>query len=170
MKRRQSRKQAAKRIYDGLMGAALHPRYFEAGDIADTFEARAQMVSLHMALIVARLTVSEDADAPKLSDDVNALILDGFDAAFREEGVGDSSIARKVRKLAEEHSGLGSAMATALASNNEAEILDVLQRNGVLTSNRPSELPRYFLQQYQQFTRQTEDDVLAGHLNWQLEK
>lgn len=169
-KRRQALKAATKTAYGGLMRAALAPRYFAAGDVADTFEGRAQMVTLHAALVMARLRAIESDRGRKLAEAVNAKVLDGFDAAFREDGVGDSSIARKVRKLAEGHYGLGKAVTEALAMDDrqaqEAALSDVLKRNGVTSDERPSEFPGYLCGQAERFAAQGDDEVLSGEFDW----
>lgn len=169
-KRRQALKVASKAAYGGLMRAALEPRYFVAGDVADTFEGRAQIVTLHAGLVMKRLRSAEGDRARKLAEAVNTKVLDGFDAAFRENGVGDSSIARKVRKLAETHYGLGKVFTEALeVSDRRAQIEaidDVLRRNGVIEHDRPSEFPNYLAAQDERFRGHADEDVLAGNFHW----
>ena len=169
-KQRQARKTAAGRLYDGLMKAALHPRYYESGDVADTFDGRAQMVTLHATVLAGRLNSLKEDDAKKLVDVVNTRVLDGFHDAFREDAVGDSSIARRMRKLAEAHYGLAKALMTALSEPDrrarEQAVAAVLLKNGVLSSDRVSELPGYICAQADRFAAQPSDDMLTGDGIW----
>lgn len=171
-KRRQALKVASKAAYSGLMRAALAPRYFVAGDVADTFEGRSQIVTLHAGLVMRRLRGADGDRGRKLAEAVNTLVLDGFDAAFRENGVGDSSIARKMRKLAETHYGLGKVFTAALGLPDRREqveaIDDVLRRNGVIQHDRPSEFPGYLAAQDERFRGHADEDVLAGNFHWVL--
>ena len=102
---------------------------------------------------------------------MNRLALDGFDAAFRELGVGDSSISRKVRKLAELHYGLGKALMEALSvphSEIHQTVSECAKRNGISEPGREPLLAAFLLHNATCFAAAADDDVLAGKLSWQL--
>ncbi len=127
---------AATRLYQGVMAAALDPDLFDRCQIPDTFDARAGLVTAMASLAIVRLNAIEGEASPRarrLIERLNAKVLDGFDAAYREKGVGDHSIARKVRTLAEAHTGLGRALTAALTgAEGAAPVQDVLVRNGLV--------------------------------------
>lgn len=144
---------------------AREPEWYLAHGVPDTFEGRARLVTLFSALAIARLARSGGRDAAQLTDRLNQRVLDGFDAAFREKGVGDASIARKVRKLAEGHAGIGRAVVEALdaGEGNDPEALAaILRRNGICAQGHESELSKALLGVFARLLAQPEDDVLAG--------
>ncbi|MEQ9653888.1 ubiquinol-cytochrome C chaperone family protein [Hyphomonas sp.] len=165
--RRRARKAAVGQAYGGLMKAALAPDFYLAGDVADTFEGRAQMVTLHAALAIRRINAIAGAGSAKLAAALNARVLDGFDAAYREQGVGDSSIARKVRKLAEAHYGLGKAVTRALDDpDRESALIVVLERNGVTEKGQATELTGYLICLADRLKEQPDSEILAGKPAW----
>jgi cytochrome b pre-mRNA-processing protein 3 len=153
---------AAARVGHGeIVRAALRPELYKEFGVPDTFDGRAGAVTLMLALVCARLALVGGRDAAGLTRRLNDLVLDGFDAAYRETGVGDHSIARKVRTLAEAHSGLGRALMPALASGNLNAVHTVLARNGLAPANNTA-LATHALAVQAQISGQTDTAVLAG--------
>lgn len=162
-------KQRARLLYSVLLKAALDPRLYQSGTGTDTFEGRAAMVTVHASLLVHRLASLQDGRANRLAKSVNALILDGFDAAFRERGVGDSTIARKVRNLAEQHSGLGRSLLSALDSAEPGaadEIEAVLKRNAVSEAGKERRLADYILASREGLAALPDAVVLSAGFDW----
>ena len=159
----------ARKLYSGLLKAALSPELYESGAGTDTFEGRAAMVTVHASLLVHRLRGMQIRAADELSRAVNALILDGFDAAYREKGVGDSSIARKVRKLAEQHSGLGRALMTAFGAgpaDADADLDAILKRNAVSQPGEEALLAAYIQGAQAALSALPDAAVLEGEIDW----
>tara|TARA_R110000787_G_scaffold28182_2_gene77067 strand:- start:1749 stop:2306 length:558 start_codon:yes stop_codon:yes gene_type:complete len=169
--RRRARKAAAGNAYAGLMKAALAPDFYLTGDVADTFEGRAGMVMVHAALALRRMKGIPGKEAAGLAAALNMRVLDGFDAAYREQGVGDSSIARKVRKLAEAYYGMGLALTAALdETRDEARksgVETVLARNAVTESSRAAGLAAWLCTLADGLEAQQDSEILAGNLDWQ---
>ena len=163
--RRRDIKKSAKELYTSLLYAALAPRLFEAGAGIDTFEGRAAILTAHATILVGRLKEIEDRKAVMLADAVNTLILDEFDAAYRERGVGDSSIARKVRKLAEAHYGLGAALTVAFDAG-PAALENVLLRNGVTIEAHAASVARYLANTRDSLNRQSDAAIMSGKVRW----
>ncbi|MEZ5947353.1 MAG: ubiquinol-cytochrome C chaperone family protein [Hyphomonas sp.] len=96
--------------------------------------------------------------------------MDGFDAAMREMGVGDASIARKVRGLAEHYYGLGGAVVTALegdAAALEGALEEILCRNGVAGPEGSAALAAHFAALAGRFREQGSDAFLEGNAPWE---
>lgn len=169
--RRRACKAAAGRAYAGLMKAALAPDFYLTGDVADTFEGRAGMVMIHAALALRRIRGISGKEAARLAAALNTRVLDGFDAAYREQGVGDSSIARKVRKLAEAYYGMGLALTAALDETNfearKSALEAVLARNAVTESSRAAGLAAWLCTLADGLDAQQDSEILAGNLDWQ---
>lgn len=163
-----SLRRAAEVAYKDLMRAALAPHLYEPGWVPDKFDARAGMVTAHSAVMMVRLREVDENKALKLAEEVNQLILDGFDAAHRERGVGDSSIARKVRKMAENHSGAGKALVAALGAEDGVTdaVAAVLERNGYTTPEGARPVAEKMLACLTQFREQPDADILDGRFEW----
>jgi len=165
--RRSARRKAAAEAYRCLLRHALEPDYYLSGGVPDTFEGRAGMVTVLTSLACARLSRIEGPEAARLIVRLADLVLDGFDAAYREKGVGDASIARKVRKLAQGHAGLGKALFAALTGAAGAEPVDViLRRNGVAHPDRVGALSASVLALNAHLAEQPDAEILLGRLNW----
>ena len=162
-RRRGALKKAVAEAYGRLVREALMPMHYEAYGVPDTFEGRAQMVTVMTALACARFAAVGGPLAAELTERLNARVLDGFDAAYREKGVGDHSIARKVRTLAEGHSGLGRALVAALqAGDSEEALADVLRRNGVTAPEKAEGLAAALRRYQAVFSAQPDTEILSG--------
>ncbi len=162
-RRRAALKKVVAEAYGRLVREALMPAHYEAHGVPDTFEGRTQMVTAMTALACGRLADVGGPLAAELTERLNGRVLDGFEAAFREKGVGDHSIARKVRKLAEGHSGLGQALMAALKrGDSEGAVEDVLRRNGVTGAEKASALAGALRGYRDVFAAQPDAEILSG--------
>lgn len=143
---RNSKKKALRRRADPLARAvldrAIAPWPYKHGWVADTLEARIDWASLHGALLANRL--ARDADGlSELAEPFSEALFWLYDYSLRETGVGDSSIARKIRKFGEQYAGLGVALRDSLtASEPHVAVADALRRNGV-GQDRQDAVARY---------------------------
>ncbi|MFN4184512.1 MAG: ubiquinol-cytochrome C chaperone family protein [Hyphomonas sp.] len=161
--RRAAFKKVVAEAYGRLAREALRPVHYEAYGVPDTFEGRAQMVTVMTALACGRFAEVGGPLAAELTERLNVRVLDGFDAAFREKGVGDHSIARKVRTLAETHSGLGRALMEALQTpDSDDDLADVLRRNGVTAPDKAGELAASLRRYQALFAAQPDAEILSG--------
>lgn len=165
-RRRAERKRRVKTAYERLAREALSPVHYVEHGAVDTFDGRTRMVTVMTALACARLAEIGGPEAAELTDYLNRKVLDGFDAAFREKGVGDHSIARKVRGLAESHSGLGRALMTALAAGESSgdtdPLVPVLVRNEVTDEAHAPLLAEAIRRLQAVFAVQPDAEILAG--------
>jgi len=166
----QAQKRRARSLYRGLMAAALAPEAYAAGVVPDDMDHRVQMVTLHAALLSWQLARRPETELRRLPAMVQTLVFDGFDASLRETGVGDASIARKVRKIGEHHSGLGQAMVGVLSGpeeGRESGLADLLKRNGVTAAGREAELAGHLAALAGALEACPSDVFLAGEADWQ---
>ncbi len=164
-----AQKQRADALYRGLMAAALSPEAYVAGVVPDDMDHRVQMVGLHAAILVWQLTQRPEKALQRLPQLIHTRVFDGFDASLRETGVGDASIARKVRKLGEHYYGLGTATAESCSrpdSERGAALSEVLERNGVATAGREAELAQYLVATARAFETAASDAFLSGKPPW----
>lgn len=165
-RRRGARNRAVQAAYDALLREALSPRHYLDHGASDTFDGRARMVTVMMALACHRIAAIGGQEAADLAEYLSRKVLDGFDAAYREKGVGDHSIARKVRTLAEAHAGLGRALMTALEAPESGPgpdpLVPVLVRNEVSRAAAAPALAAALRGLQQAFQAQPDAEILAG--------
>lgn len=168
--RRGARRKAAREAYRRLLRHALEPFWYLEGGVPDTFDGRAGMVTLLTSLAIVRLSRIEGPDTAPVTARLNDLVLDGFDAAFREKGVGDASIARKVRKLAEVHAGVGRATFTVFTSpagpGQAGEVAEILRRNGAVAPGRAAAMAAQLLALQAHLAGQPDEEILHGRFDW----
>lgn len=117
----------AETLYAAAAGQARAPEFYRSAGAPDTPEGRFDLLALHMFLIVDRLR----RDAPA-SDRMVKLVQEVFfqnlDSALREMGVGDLSVGRKIRGLAEAFYGRYGAYERAIGTQDDA-LAGALARN-----------------------------------------
>ena len=114
-----------RRCYEAIVAAARHPALYVRWAVPDTIDGRFDMVGLHLFLVLDRLKGEAAGFRQALVDEFFA----DMDRSLREMGVGDLSVGKKVRKMAEVFYGRVTAYDRALAQADEAELAAALSRN-----------------------------------------
>jgi cytochrome b pre-mRNA-processing protein 3 len=107
---------AERSSYEAIVAAARHPVFYADWGVPDTLDGRFDMISLHAFLVLDRLKGVEEAFRQGLVDELFA----DMDRSLREMGVGDLSVGKKVRKMAEVFYGRVAAYDAALERGPEA--------------------------------------------------
>jgi cytochrome b pre-mRNA-processing protein 3 len=107
---------AERKCYEAIVAAARHPLFYADWNVPDTLDGRFDMISLHAFLVLDRLKGEEQAFRQALVDELFA----DMDRSLREMGVGDISVGKKVRKMAEVFYGRVAAYNQALAGEDGA--------------------------------------------------
>jgi len=138
-------KDVARRWRDAVTAQARVPEPFLKEWVTDTIYGRFNMVTLVATLAMRRMRAL-GGDGKALSEAFTELLFSDFDHALRENGVGDSSIARRIRKMGEEFFGLAKAVDEALdAGGAKKELIAVLQRNVQSDEEKAKSLALYLL-------------------------
>lgn len=156
---------AAKVWYDEIMAKARDPQPFVSGAVDDTLEGRFAMVSLVSTLVLRALREVGD-DGRALAERVYREVFSGFDYALREEGVGDSSIARKMRKMGEEFFGLARAVDAVLSGQSDDTLEEVLLRNSVANPARGEALSRWAQARVAELSALDKATLLKAQIGW----
>jgi len=139
-------KGVAQRWRDAVTAQARVPEPFLKGWVTDTVYGRFNMVTLVATLAMRRMR-DLGGDGKMLSEKFTELLFSDFDYALRENGVGDSSIARRIRKMGEEFFGLAKVVDEALdAGGAKKELIAVLQRNVQSDEEKAKSLALYLLE------------------------
>ncbi len=102
----------AETLHAALAGQARAPEFFEIAGAPDTPEGRFDMLALHMFLAIERLR-QETPVTDRVVRLLQEVFFERLDSALREMGVGDLSVGRKIRGLAEAFYGRYSAYESA---------------------------------------------------------
>ena len=119
------------------MEQARQPSFYTDFGVADSPEGRFEMVAAHVWLLLDRLK-AEGPETAKLSEKLMETFFDDMDASLREMGVGDLSVGKKIRALAENFIGRAGAYEKALKQRESGDdaLADALARN-ILESDAP---------------------------------
>lgn len=106
--------------------ARSEPLYVEIG-VPDTVEGRFEMITLHVYLVL-RCLKGEEPGAKKVGQKLFDAMFQNMDDSLRELGVGDLSVGKKIRKLAENFYGRVAAYEDALQGAGD-DLAQSLGRN-----------------------------------------
>ena len=120
-------RQAADRLYAACVRAAREPALYCDYGVPDTLQGRFEMLALHLFPLLHRL-MHEPGDNPKLARLVSESFVADMDATFREMGVGDITVPRRMNTLYRSFAGRISAYAAALGEGEDA-LVDAIARN-----------------------------------------
>lgn len=164
--KKRAMKKVAKAWNLAISTKAREPQPFAAGYVPDTTEGRFHMVTLVTTLVLRRLR-SIEPDGRDIADAVYRQVFASFDYALREQGVGDSSIARKVRKMGEEFFGLARAVDAALdGAETETKLSDVLVRNGITPADKAGWLAAWVIAREQELLAGDVVALRSGNFIW----
>lgn len=92
-------KHSANNLYGAVVAFARSPLFYEQIGVADTPEGRYEILVLHLFLVMEKLRCL-GVKGQRLSQELIDKFVIDIDDNFREMGVGDLSVPRKVKKAA----------------------------------------------------------------------
>ena len=127
--RRSPRNATIEAVYGMIVAQARSPEFYRDYGVPDTVEGRFDMIVLHLVLVLRRLRGQAQGLDP-LGQQIFDRFCRDMDGNFREMGVGDLAVPRKMRQVAEAFYGRAGAYEEALAgSANPAALTEVIFRN-----------------------------------------
>jgi len=111
-------------LYGAIVAQARQPALYAALRVPDTLDGRFDMIVLHLVLMVRRLR-GTGADSQALFD----LFIADMDRSLREMGVGDLTVPKRIKKMAEAFYGRLDAYGEALAGGDPAALVVAIDRN-----------------------------------------
>ena len=144
------RKRPAERVGDPLYAAvaaqARQPGFYTALGVADRIDARFELYTLHVLLLILRLRDEPgERGAQERGAEVGQSLFDAYvsslDHALRELGVGDVSMARKMRSLGEALYGRMTAYEAPIREADVDALADALARNVYAVEDRETAAP-----------------------------
>ena len=155
-----------RRLYEAIVAQARQPWLYAEAGVPDTVAGRFDMVVLHAFLVVDRLG-GESELARDFAQRVFEEMFSDMDASLREMGVGDLSVGRRIKAMAEAFYGRSRAYGRAFEHHGEARrqaLAAALSRN-VFAGAEPAAaalLADYVLQVRNNLARQPAAQLLAG--------
>jgi len=130
-KRNSKIKGAAYMLFTEIVDQARRPEFYADWHVADTLDGRFDLIILHVSLVINRLEVNgETKQMALLIRYLQEVLFENMDMSLRELGVGDMSVGKKVKVMAEAYYGRVAAYRQAIGSDDRAESLKpVLTRN-----------------------------------------
>jgi cytochrome b pre-mRNA-processing protein 3 len=122
-RQRNARRRTADSLCARLSAQARDPAFYAVLGVSDTFDGRFDLLVLHAWLVLDALQSQGERDLAQLL--VDALFV-RLDEALREQGAGDMSMKRRMKKMAEAFYGRLAAYGEARA---EAGLALALMRN-----------------------------------------
>jgi cytochrome b pre-mRNA-processing protein 3 len=115
-------------LYTRSVEAARAPVFFERLGVPDTLDGRFDLIGVFAALTIRRLRNAEPP-GPKLAQAVFDAMFADLDFTLREMGVGDLSVAKRMREMWEAFHGRAMAYDAPLAQADHHSLADALGRN-----------------------------------------
>ena len=159
---------AGEALYAGLVDQARRPALYRDLGVADRIDSRFELYVLHLALLLVRLKGEGEA-ASETGQAVFDAFVGALDDSLRELGVGDLSVAKKMRKLGEAVYGRVVGYQNAL-SGGDADALSGLVARAVYgeeeAGGQARSLAAYALSTSEALRGQRLDDILRGRVGW----
>ena len=115
-------------LYDLAVRQARQPGFYTALGVADRIDARFELYTLHVLLLVLRLR-DEGEQGAEVAQGLFDVYVSALDHALRELGVGDISVGKKMRKLGEALYGRMTAYEGPLREGDREALATALGRN-----------------------------------------
>ncbi|MDQ0510798.1 ubiquinol-cytochrome C chaperone family protein [Ancylobacter amanitiformis] len=126
--RRNDGRETIQRLYGAIVAHSRDPAFYTAYGVPDTIEGRFEMILVHAFLLFHRLK-DESAGRREFAQRVFDAFCVDMDANLREMGVGDLTVPKKMKRVAEAFYGRVSVYDAALAEPDDASLADAVHRN-----------------------------------------
>ena len=160
---------ATRELYAAIVAQARQPHFYATLRVPDTIDGRFDMIVLHATLMFARLKGEGEA-AGACAQAVFDVFFRDMDHALRELGASDTSVPRKVTRMAELFYGAADAYMTALGADGDEALAAALRRNvyGASTEcdSEAEALARYVRASARHLTGQEVAAIVAGRIAW----
>ena len=156
-------------VYMRLVQQSRRPEFYLHCGVPDTLDGRFDMLVLHVFVVLDRLAGQgepEEAFAQSLFDHLFA----DMDVNLREMGVGDLSVGKKVRQMAEAFYGRAQAYHDGLQAGDDEALGAALRRN-LFRSSAPENaqvraMTAYLRREWTTMATVPFEDVLAARISF----
>lgn len=168
--RKRVTEQVGEPLYASAAAQSRQPGFYTRMGVADRIDARFEVYTLHVLLLILRLRdedlspegVQASGPGGEAAQSLFDVYVSALDNVLRELGVGDTSMARKMRSLGEALYGRMVAYEGPLRQADEASLTLLLARNVFGEENSPggADLARYAIEARRRLADQEFGDIL----------
>lgn len=115
------------KAYDRIVTQARQPVFYVDFEVADTVQGRFDLILLHLVLVLRSVRVHPEG--PAFAQDLFDLFVRDMDRSLREMGVGDISIAKKMKKVGQAFYGRAQRYEEALETLSVDALSEAVARN-----------------------------------------
>ena len=126
--KRARRRAPADALFARITDASRRPALYMDGGIPDSFEGRFESLALHMFLVLRRLR-ELPPPADDLAQDLTDACFDYLELGFRNGGVSDIAVPKRMKKIGQMFYGRLQAYGAALPEADPAALEEALRRN-----------------------------------------
>lgn len=157
-------KAAGAKLYAGAVAQARSAAFYRDFGVRDSMEGRFELFSLHVIFLIERLKGQGEA-AAETSQAVFDSYVKGLDDAFREIGVSDTAVGKKMKKLAGAFYGRLKAYDEAVAAGTVSDFLarTAFEERG---EGDVAALDAYVNKTRAALAEQSLDALLQGDVTW----
>jgi cytochrome b pre-mRNA-processing protein 3 len=163
-------KKIAHKLYKIIVKQSRQPAFYESFGVADTFDGRFDMISLHMILIIRRMKSDID-QSRKLSQALFDIMFDDIDLNLRELGIGDMGVLHRVKKMTKAFYGRLESYDQGLKLKDDTILSAALERNlyreNPVTEVNLRSIVSYIRKQSLYLEKVNIDVLLSGELDFQ---
>ena len=156
--RKDPRREVVQALYARSAEASRAPWLYTVAAIPDTVEGRIESLTFHALLVMRRLKELPSPGPEVAQDYVDTLFLH-IDHGLRELGVGDTTIPKRMKKIAQGFYGRVQAYAAPIDASDTDLLAAALVRNIPAVAAEP--LASYVLASGQRLSGWSLDDVLT---------
>jgi cytochrome b pre-mRNA-processing protein 3 len=154
-------------LYATIVAAARQPKFYADWGVPDTLDGRFDVLVMHMYLAIDRL---KDFGVPTAN--LRQVLTDTFfaqmDATLREVGVGDLTVGKKVRKMAEAFFGRVTAYNAAIEKADDSLTAAVARNVFNDTPNHhAADVAMWMRQAKARLQSQNLEDLAAGRIEFE---
>jgi len=124
--KRRGERNVAQRIYAACLTAARRPELYLSYGVPDTMQGRFEMVAFSLFPVLNRL-MHEPGGDPDLARLVSESFVDDMDATFREMGLSDTAVSKRMKTLYSSFAGRMTAYRQAIG--DERALAGAVARN-----------------------------------------
>ncbi|MEH6664026.1 MAG: ubiquinol-cytochrome C chaperone family protein [Brevundimonas sp.] len=157
-------KQVAEQLYAACAAQARRPVFYTALGVPDRIDARFELYTLHVLLVLLRLR-EEGQQGAETAQDLFDTYVSALDNTLRELGVGDVAVGKKMRRLGEAMYGRMAAYEKAILAADEDALATALARNIVESEAATAEtgvMAGYAMRTRAALAKQSFEDVKAS--------
>ncbi len=163
---------AVHELYSRIIEQARHPMFYAALGVPDTVDGRFDMIVLHAMLVLRRLRGQGDA-AERRGQELFDLMFKDMDQSLRESGVGDMSVGKHIKRMAQAfygraesaEKGLDAVIADSASTALEQALLANVYRKAPPPAAVLKAMQAYLLRADRHIAAQNAADLVAGQVD-----